>query len=293
MNESQLETFLAVSEYRSFSKAADALNVTQPTITSRIKSLESILKYHLFTRDGHDISLTKEGTIFLEYARNILVNIQHAKEVKNIVKSPEIKVGFSPGYSYSFIIETLKALKTIGNINVKIVDGYDSVSLNEKAILGEFDLIFTRDDYANNTNIISEYLFDNNLVVVLPMHHPLCNKHSIHIEDLSGETIFSYKRHSELWKAIDHKLVRAQNISRIDVENNEMLLNSVSNELGIGIIPELGIDDNYKSTISIRKIDELSKIPNKVYVHYRKHSQIEKLAKKIIYAVINYKYSVR
>jgi DNA-binding transcriptional LysR family regulator len=293
MNESQLETFLIVSEYKSFSKAADILGVTQPTVTSRIKTLENILEYDLFTRDGYEITLTEEGVLFTEYAKNILVNMKHAKEIKNIVKSPAIKVGFSPGYSYSFVIEALKAVKSIGNINVQIVDGFDSYSLYEKALLREFDLIFTREVPTDNPNIISEYLFDNNLVVVLPIYHPLCNKDPLFIEDLSGETIFSYKRKSELWKAIDNKLIRAQNITRIDLENNEMLLNAVSNNLGIGIIPELGIDNKYKSTICIKKIDELSKISNKVFVRYLKHSHIEKLAKKIVYAVINHKYSMK
>ena len=65
MNESQLETFLTVAEYKSFSKAADILGVTQPTVTSRIKTLENILEYDLFTRDGHEITLTKEGVVLL------------------------------------------------------------------------------------------------------------------------------------------------------------------------------------------------------------------------------------
>ncbi|RDW20149.1 hypothetical protein CWR48_05425 [Oceanobacillus arenosus] len=291
MNESQLETFLTVSKYKSYSKAADALNVTQPTVTSRIKSLEDILKCELFTRIGHEISLTEEAIIFTEYAKNILINMKHSKEIKNMVKSPVIKVGFSPGYSYSFIIELLKAVKSIGNIDVQVVDGYDSVSLNEKVLLEEVDLVFTRDMLPNSPYITSEYLFDNNLVVVLPIDHRLCKKQPLAIEDLKGETILSYKRNSELWKSIDHKLISAHDVTRIDVENNEMLLNAVANELGIGIIPELGIDRKYKSTIVIKKIKALTNIQNKVFVQYRINSQIEMLAKRIIYSVINHRYS--
>lgn len=291
MNESHLETFLAVSKYKSFSKAAEALNVTQPTITSRIKSLEEILQYTLFIRVGHEISLTEEGIFFTDYAVNILNDMKHAKEIKNLIKAPVIKVGFSPGYSYSFIVELLKAVKSLGNINVQIVDGYDSVHLNERLLVGEIDLIFTRDILTESATINSEYLFDNHLVVVLPTDHPLGQNESVSIEDLRSETILSYKRDSVLWKSIDNILIRAQDITRIDVENNEMLLNAVSNELGIGIIPKLGIDDKYESSIIIKRISEFDAIPNKVYVHYRKKPQIEQLAKKIIYAVINHKYS--
>ncbi|MFC3040488.1 LysR family transcriptional regulator [Virgibacillus xinjiangensis] len=290
MNESQLQTFLTVSKYRSFSKAAVILNVTQPTITSRIKALEEILQCQLFKRIGHEIYLTEEGNMFIDYAKNILIYIKHSKEITNMVKDPVIKVGFSPGYSYSFIIELLKTIKSIGNIEVQVIEGHDSVSLNERALSGDVDLIFTRKILSNNHDIVSEHLFDNKLVIVLPNRHPLADKETINVEDLSGETIISFRRNSELWKLIDQQLIAAQDITRIDVENNEMMLRAVTNNIGIGILPELGIDNRYRTEVKVRNIKEIHNIPNEVYVQYRKNSQIKNLAKKIIYSIINHKY---
>ncbi|WP_087973254.1 LysR family transcriptional regulator [Oceanobacillus rekensis] len=289
MNESQLHTFLTVAKYKSYSKAAVVLNVTQPTITSRIKALEDILSCELFKRIGHEIFLTQEGNMFIDYAENILVYMKHSKEITNQVKDPVIKVGFSPGYSYSFIIELLKTIKLIGKIDIQVIES-DSVSLNELALSGEVDLIFTRDVLLNNHDIISEYLFDNNLVIALPESHHLCQKQTLHIEDLSEETIISYKRNSYLWNLIDKQLMGAQNITRIDVDHNEMLFKAVASEIGIGIIPMLGIDKQYESEVEIREISEISNIPNKVYVQYRKNDRIENIAKKIIYSIINHKY---
>ncbi|MBM7553293.1 LysR family transcriptional regulator [Thalassobacillus pellis] len=291
MNECQLHTFLTIVKYRSYSKAAEVLNVTQPTVTSRIKALEEILQCQLFERIGHEIFLTKEANLFIEYAKNILLYINHSKEIPNMVKEPIIKVGFSPGYSHSFIVELLKTIKSLGDIDVQVIEGYDSVSLNERALSGEVDLIFTRNALSNNPDIISEYLFDNNLVVVLPKHHQLCQKQALHVEDLNGETIISYKRNSTLWRLIDKHLIGAQNITRMDVDNNEMLLNAVANEIGIGIIPKLGIDRRYEAEVEIREIDEIYNIPNEVYVQFRNNSRIESLAKKIIYSIINHKYT--
>ena len=291
MNESQLETFLTVTEYKSYSKAANVLNVTQPAITSRIKALEDHLKFELFERVGHEISVTKEGSIFVEYAENILIYIRQAKDIINMVKEPLIKVGFSPGYSYSFIVEMLKTIKTIGGIDVQVIEGYDSSSLNERALVGEVDLIFTRDALINNESMISEYLFDNNPVIALSKKHPLSQKKILQLEDLNEETIISYKRNSPFWKLIDKKLINLKNVTRIDVDNNEMLLRAVLNEIGIGIIPELAFDKRYHEELTMKKINEISKIPNKVYVHYRKTSQIGPLAKQIIYSIINHKYN--
>ncbi|MBM7599200.1 DNA-binding transcriptional LysR family regulator [Virgibacillus halotolerans] len=291
MNENQLQSFLTIAKYRSYSKAAVALNVTQPTITFRIKALEDILGCKLFSRSGHEIFLTKEGNMFIEYAKNISFYMNQSKEITNILKDPIIKVGFSPGYSYSFIVELLKLIKSIGGIDIKVIEGYDSVDLNKRALAGEVDLIFTREALPNSHDIISEYLFDSNPVVIIPKSHPLNNKQDLCIEDLDGETIISFKRDSPFWELIDEQLIGVQNATRIDVDNNEMLIQAVVNEIGIGIAPELGIDEKYRSEIKIHKIKEIHDIPNKVIVQYRKSSQISSLAKKLIYSVINYKYT--
>ncbi|GAK03636.1 transcriptional regulator, LysR family [Geomicrobium sp. JCM 19037] len=291
MNEYQLQTFLAIAKHKSYSKAAESLNVTQPTVTSRMKSLEEILKCTLFNRVGHEIFLTREGDMFKDYAKNILIYINQSKEITNITKDPAIRVGFSPGYSYSFIVELLKTIKSLGNINIQIIEGYDSVNLNERVLAGEIDMIFARNVLSKNSDIDSEYLFSNELVVVLPTDHPLCNKPTITLEDLHGETMISFRRNTELWRLIDQVLIGARGLTRIDVDNNEMLLKAVAHHIGIGIIPELGIDETYSDGICTRKVDEISSIPNSVYVQYRKTPHIRDLAKKIIYTIINHKYS--
>src|SRR5699024_1537338 len=106
--------------------------------------------------------------IFINYAKNISIYMNHSKEIVNMIKEPTIKVGFSPSYSYSFIVEVLKTIKLAGNVDIEVIEGHDSVSLNEMALAGEVDLIFTREALPASHDIISEYLFDNPLVVVIP-----------------------------------------------------------------------------------------------------------------------------
>ena len=62
----QLEAFIKVAEYNSFSRAAEALFLTQPTISSHVISLEKELNIKLFDRRGKDIELTPAGNIFLK-----------------------------------------------------------------------------------------------------------------------------------------------------------------------------------------------------------------------------------
>src|SRR5699024_9218424 len=68
----QLQTFVHVVQLKSFSKVADKLFLTQPTITSHIQSLEKELGITLLNRSSKEITLTAGGQILYEYALNML-----------------------------------------------------------------------------------------------------------------------------------------------------------------------------------------------------------------------------
>ena len=291
MNETQLKTFLSVAEKRSYSKTAVLFDVTQPTVTSRIKSLEDKLKCKLFKRIGHDIFLTEEGHLFINHAENILNYIKHSKEIVHTTKEPVLKVGFSPGYSYSFIVDLLKTVQTIGNKEIKIIEGYDSVDLNDRILSGDIDLVFTRMVLANSNDIISEYLFENKVILIASNDHPLSQKEHVSLADLNGETILSYRRDTQLWRLIDDVLLGVENITRIELDNNEMLKQAVANNIGIATTLSLGIDKEKDTNLTVKEITELSNITNDVYVQYRKNISDEEVCKKIIYSFINHKYN--
>jgi DNA-binding transcriptional LysR family regulator len=93
-----LEVFCAVLEQKSFSKAADALNLTQPTISIHIKSLEVALGLKLLNRLGRGIEPTEEGEILYRYAREITRLRDEAgaalKEFKGTIEG-ELRIGAS------------------------------------------------------------------------------------------------------------------------------------------------------------------------------------------------------
>ena len=72
MNLFQLECFLAVAECLNFARAAEKMNITQPSITHQIRSLETELNTKLFHRTTRTVALTAEGRIFLHDAENIV-----------------------------------------------------------------------------------------------------------------------------------------------------------------------------------------------------------------------------
>jgi DNA-binding transcriptional LysR family regulator len=75
----QLETFVEVSKLKSFSKAAEKLFITQPTVTSHIQNLEKELGTVLINRSGKNMTLTEAGSILYKYAINIINTCEMAK----------------------------------------------------------------------------------------------------------------------------------------------------------------------------------------------------------------------
>jgi DNA-binding transcriptional LysR family regulator len=74
----QVRYFLAVAESRHFGRAAEQLHVVQPAVSQQISRLERELGVRLLNRDTRNVSLTAEGTAFLEHAREILAAVERA-----------------------------------------------------------------------------------------------------------------------------------------------------------------------------------------------------------------------
>ena len=77
--------FKAVADEKNFTRAAEKLNIAQPPLSRQIQDLEKELDTKLFLRSPHSISLTEEGELFLQYANQILDQVnKSAEEVREV-----------------------------------------------------------------------------------------------------------------------------------------------------------------------------------------------------------------
>jgi LysR family transcriptional regulator, nitrogen assimilation regulatory protein len=85
----QLRYFVKAAELKSVGKAADLLNIAQPTLSRQIQALELELKADLFARDGRGVRLTPMGQRFVDHARGMLHAADSAVDALKEGKSAE------------------------------------------------------------------------------------------------------------------------------------------------------------------------------------------------------------
>ena len=158
MDLSQLRYFLAIVETQGFTKAAELLFVSQPSLSAGIKKLEQELGVVLFERGGRRAVLTAAGQIFLEKARNIINEYQSALQtLKDFQQYPTLRLGVACTLRISVISSLVSAFRVIHpHITIELKDSYVS-NLNKLLESGEVDIILTvldRDVNHNNSVVL-------------------------------------------------------------------------------------------------------------------------------------------
>lgn len=106
----KIETFIVLSDCKSFTDTAKRLYCSQPTISNHIQQLEELFNATLFHRSGKTVQLTKQGEVLLEYAKQITRLIEDASlQMKNISRQDSnlsIYVSnYIAGYFFSDILQ--------------------------------------------------------------------------------------------------------------------------------------------------------------------------------------------
>jgi len=169
------KTFLTICELHTFGAAAKALNVTQTTITARVKSLEKVLECTLFARNKSGASLTKNGEHFKSYATQI---VQTWDAAKRDLPLPETAKGtLAIGVDLTLWNPIAAALlthlnETASELAITIEVG-DNKQMSEKVRSGALDIALVHQpEYSSH--IVVEHLLDEKLVRVQSMkkHQP-------------------------------------------------------------------------------------------------------------------------
>ena len=242
MDFDQLESFLEVARLSSFSRAAEKRFRTQPAISSQIRALEEEVKAKLLDRSGGKVSLTAPGKIFLRYVEDAIEarkNMVTALAEVERVPRGEIVVGANEGTCLHILPEVFAEFKR----------NYPDVAVNIR-----------RSDYAK----ILESVIDNSvdfgvvslpvkdarltvvpihrdeLVVIVPPHHPIADVKSVTIEDASNYPLVLPKA-GHTRDALDELFYERKLKPQIamELDSSELLKRFVAADVGIGLIARI------------------------------------------------------
>lgn len=183
-----IDTFLSVAKTLNFTKSAEELCTTQPSVSRQISTLEQEWKLTLFERSNKGVRLTEEGALMFEACRRMESLLDCA-----LSGAQSIRKGFHGTLNIGFL-ETLNEQQTLIPALKAFEDAYPNVRVNiekqsyavlrEKLLSGQYDMIFTLNfDVENLPDIEIEYIECIKPQIILSENHPLYHKSDLSTRD--------------------------------------------------------------------------------------------------------------
>jgi DNA-binding transcriptional LysR family regulator len=190
-----LRYVVAAAEHRSFRRAATALNITQPTLSKRIRELEDRLGVLLFERSTGGAYLTTEGEDFVAGARRVLAELDrmenHAKAAK-VGDAGRLDIGFYTSMSGP-LRETVFAFKQQHEqIDVNIIEDSRStlIPLLDRGVI-DIAVVLGEPSYQDYAHLS---LWSERIMVAFPKAHRLAERNFVYWTDLKNERVLMSQR---------------------------------------------------------------------------------------------------
>jgi len=207
----QLEIFVKVAEFGSFSRAAESLHLTQPTVSEHIRTLEEELGVRLLDRLGRGAAATPAGQLLLGYATRVLALAREARQAVDRFQgrmSGDLAVGASsiPGeYILPALIGRFK--EKYPDISIALLIG-DSRSAVDWVMEGRVELGVVGQPLTRR-GVEYRELMPDEVVLVVPAAHPWAGRASVALEDLVAEPLIVRERGSGTRAAFEQALAEA------------------------------------------------------------------------------------
>ena len=234
----QLETFATVSRLNSFTKAADALHLTQPAVSIQIRQISDTIGLPLFEQTGRDIALTPAGEELLKTVRSlddIWNRFESAIDELKGLKRGKLRVALVTTAKY-FLPRMLGAFcKRYPEIDIEL-----EIANREKIIerlRNNQDDLYVMSYPPSDLDIIGRPFLDNEYVVLAPATHWAVGK-QVHLHELAGEPFLLREPGSGSRHVIDiHMLDHNTPLKvRLAMASNEAIRDLVASGMGLSIL---------------------------------------------------------
>ncbi|MDQ5907572.1 MAG: LysR family transcriptional regulator, low CO2-responsive transcriptional regulator [Pseudomonadota bacterium] len=234
----QLETFSAVARLGSFTKAAEALHLTQPAVSIQIRQVVDVVGMPLFEQNGREITLTAAGEELQSAVRNlddVWNRLESALDALKGLKRGRLRVALVTTAKY-FLPRMLGTFcRQYPDIDIELEIG------NREKIIGRLrgneDDLYVMSYPPTETDIVSYPFLDNEYVVIAPATHWAAGK-SVTLEKLAAEPFLLREQGSGSRQIVDQYLGEhgiELNV-RLSLASNEAIRELVASGMGLSIL---------------------------------------------------------
>lgn len=236
-----LKYFQIIVKHKQFTRAAEELYISQPSLSNAIKALEKELECKLFERSTKKLILTEPGQILSRHANKVLTQFENIykemRDVKN-VGAGTLNIGMIESYRYFIAPIIYRFKKVYPNIRIKMSEMGPEELENS---LQNYDIHI---GITSNVNDETEFeyrpVFHENYVLITPINHPFDHLSNIEIIDLKKEMFIHSLEGFEVRNAINKACKEAGFILNYEYEAKslETARSLVEEGLGLSVVPE-------------------------------------------------------
>ncbi len=240
----QVQGFLEVARRGNVSRAAEAIFVSQPTLTARLHALESELGEKLFVRTRQGMRLTDAGRAFLPFAERATQAVREGREAiaeLNSASAGHLVIASAPAVSTYLLPPLLERFAAAHpRVEVAVRTGHSEEVL-QMVLKSEVQLGLGRDLRHHDIELIPFYEEELGLMVA-PGHH-FAERRSVTMADLAGEQLILFDRTSSYYELTQASFASAGLVPRsmFELDNIEATKKMVERRLGVALLPRTAV----------------------------------------------------
>ncbi|GGH78371.1 DNA-binding transcriptional LysR family regulator [Pullulanibacillus pueri] len=268
-----LQYFIEVAHWKNFTKAANHLYVTQPTISKMVKNLEEELGVELFDRSGKQVELTDAGSLILKQAQSIFhsfQNMTHALDDLRNLKTGHIRIGLPPMIGSRFFPKVIGGFREhYPDVMLQLVE-HGAKKIEEEVGNGTLDigvvLLPTEKDIFHSFSFVKE-----NVMLVVHPEHVLSERHEVYLVELKEEAFILFREDFALHDRIIKACLSVGFSPRIVSESSQwdLISEMVAADLGVALLPETICKSLEASKVKVIRLSQPA-IPWHLAVVWRK-----------------------
>ncbi len=286
----KLKIFKTVVDLGSFSKAAEVLFLTQPTVTLQVKKLENYLGVTLLKRDKSGIKLTPEGELLYKHASKIIDDYLSMEEELSSIKKDFSKILIIGASSTigDFLLPKFLAhfIKDRENTKVNLFIG-NSKAIEEGILSKTFYIGLVEDEIASN-KLQATPFYEDEIVLIANANMDIPDK--ISLKDLKNYKFIFRERGSGTRNVVEHVLKEKGIEIKPDIEasSSKAIAKLVANSNYLAFISKLVVESDLKlNNLKIVKVDDLD-IKRKFSYITQKNIRLPTIEREFINEMFNY-----